>query len=140
LIHLDALYWRAGWKPTPNEEWDRIVEELSARDAWVMDGNYGRTLPTRLAACDTVIFLDMSRYICLWHVFKRWIVYRRRSRPDLAEGCPESLTWEFIWWIWTYPRRRRPGILRRLAELPKSTRVVVLRSKRAAQRYLLRPN
>jgi adenylate kinase family enzyme len=74
LIHLDALYWRAGWKPTPNEEWDRIVEELSARDAWVMDGNYGRTLPTRLAACDTVIFLDMSRYICLWLVFKRWIV------------------------------------------------------------------
>jgi len=139
LIHLDALYWRAGWTPMPNEEWDRLIEELITRDEWVMDGNYGRTLPTRLAACDTVIFLDISRYVCLWRVFRRWIAYRGRSRPDLAEGCPESLTWEFIWWIWTYPRRRRPEILRRLSELPASTRVVVLGSARAARRFLLQP-
>ena len=140
LIHLDALYWSAGWKPTPNEEWDRIVKGLIARDAWVMDGNYGRTLATRLAACDSVIFLDVSRYVCLWRVFRRWIAYRGRSRPDLAEGCPESLTWEFIWWIWTYPRRRRPDILRRLAELPASTQVVILSSQGAVRRYLLQQN
>ncbi len=138
LIHLDALYWSSGWTPTPNEEWDRIIEELVTRDEWVMDGNYGRTLPARLAACDTVIFLDISRYVCLWRVLRRWIAYRGRSRPDLAEGCPESLTWEFVWWIWTYPRRRRPDILRRLAELPNSTRVVVLSSQGAIQDYLLR--
>jgi adenylate kinase family enzyme len=136
LIHLDALYWSRGWTPTPNEEWDRIVAELIARNTWVMDGNYGRTLPSRLAACDTVIFLDFSRYVCLWRVFRRWITYRGRSRPDLPEGCPESLTWEFIWWIWTYPKRRRPEILRRLAGLPKSTSVVVLRSRGAIRRYL----
>jgi adenylate kinase family enzyme len=140
LIHLDALYWSAGWTPTPNEEWDRIVAELIARDTWVMDGNYGRTLAPRLAACDCVIFLDFSRYVCLWRVFRRWLAYRGRSRPDLAEGCPESLTWEFIWWIWTYPRRRRPEILRRLAELPKSTRVVILRSREAVRRYLQQAN
>jgi adenylate kinase family enzyme len=139
LIHLDALYWSAGWTPMPNEEWDRVIQGLIARDEWVMDGNYGRTLPTRLAACDTVIFLDISRYVCLWRVFRRWTAYRGRSRPDLADGCPESLTWEFIWWIWTYPRRRRPEILRRLSELRGSTRVVVLRSAGAARRFLLQP-
>ncbi|MGH7695978.1 MAG: AAA family ATPase, partial [Gemmatimonadaceae bacterium] len=69
-------------------------------------------------------------------VLRRWIDYRGHSRPDLAEGCPESLTWEFIWWIWTYPRRRRPDILRRLAELPKSTRAVVLRNARAVGQFV----
>ncbi len=140
LIHLDALYWSGGWTPTPNEKWDRVIEGLIARDEWVMDGNYGRTLPTRLAACDTVFFLDLPRYVCVWRVFRRWIVYRGRSRPDLAEGCPESLTWELVCWIWTYPRRRRPDILRRLSELSEGTRVTVLRSTEEVRQYLLRPS
>ena len=40
VVHLDALCWRPGWVPTPNDEWDRVGAELAARDAWVMDGNY----------------------------------------------------------------------------------------------------
>lgn len=136
LIHLDTLYWRPGWIATPNEQWDRVVDELLTREAWVMDGNYGRTLPARLAACDTVIFLDFPRSVCLWRVAKRWWRYRGRSRPDLAAGCPEQLTWEFVWWIWTYKTRRRPGVLRQLAALPDGTSAAVLRSGRDARRFL----
>jgi adenylate kinase family enzyme len=136
LIHLDALYWRSGWVATPNEEWDRVVDEHITRDSWVMDGNYGRTLPTRLAAADTVIFLDLPRYVCLWRVVKRWWRYRNKSRPDLAPGCPEQLTWEFVAWIWTYKERRRPGILRQLATLPPGTRAMILRSARDVKAYL----
>ncbi|MGQ0640462.1 MAG: hypothetical protein ACT4P6_06775 [Gemmatimonadaceae bacterium] len=49
--------------PTPNEDWDRVIEELASRDAGITDGNYGRTLSARLAACDTVIFLDLPRHV-----------------------------------------------------------------------------
>ncbi len=136
LIHLDTLYWHSGWVATPNEEWDRIVDELIRRDAWIMDGNYGRTLAMRLAACDTVFFLDSPRMACLWRVLRRQLSYRGRSRPDLAPGCPERLTWEFFWWIWTYKTRRRPGILRQLARLPVGTQAIVLRSKRDIREYL----
>lgn len=129
LIHLDALYWRPGWQATPNEEWDQTVGELVARDAWVMDGNYGRTLDVRLAACDTVIFLDMPRYVCLWRVFRRWLQYRKRTRPDLAPGCPEHVSWEFVRWIWTYPQRR-PGVLERIRGLRGSQRFVWLKNAR----------
>ena len=66
LIHLDALFWKPGWVETPRDEWKRIVEELIQRDAWVMDGNYGGTLDLRLAACDTVLFLDFPPIVCLW--------------------------------------------------------------------------
>ena len=43
-----------------------------------MDGNDGRTLPARLAACDTVIFLDTPRWRCLWRLVRRWLRYAGR--------------------------------------------------------------
>jgi adenylate kinase family enzyme len=136
LIHLDALYWHPGWVPTPNDLWDQEIARLIAQDAWVMDGNYGRTLPPRLAACDTVIFLDRPRWRCLWHLLRRRLEYRRKGRPDLAAGCPERITWEFISWVWTYPKRRRPALLRQLAALEASKRVVMVRNDRDIERLM----
>src|SRR5688572_4725457 len=69
VIHLDAHYWNAGWKETPQEEWKQRVAELLRRDAWIMDGNYGSTLRERVEAADTVILLDLSRVRCLYRVF-----------------------------------------------------------------------
>lgn len=135
LVHLDALYWHPGWTPTPPDEWRRVVESLVARPRWVMDGNYGGTLDIRLAACDTVIFLDLPRHVSLWRVLKRRLRYWRRVRPDIAPGCPERLTWEFVQWIWTYPKRRRGQILERLRRLT-GRQVVILSSPSEVQRFL----
>lgn len=128
LIHLDALYWRAGWIESPKDEWARTVDTLIARDRWVMDGNYGGTLEHRLAACDTVVFLDVLRRVCLVRVLKRRLQFLRSARPDMNSGCPERLSWGFLIWIWTYRSRRRPAILARLAALGPEQRAVVLRS------------
>jgi adenylate kinase family enzyme len=136
LIHLDACYWRPGWVETPPEEWTATVARLAAGDAWVMDGNYGGTLDARLAVCDTVIFLDLPRLVCVAGVVRRWLRWRGRSRPDLTPGCPEQLSWEFLSWIWTYPARRRPGILARLRSLGADRRVVILHSRREAARFV----
>ena len=136
VIHLDALYWKAGWVDTPPDDWARVVADAVERDAWVMDGNYGGTLDVRLAACDTVVFLDLPRLVCLWRVLRRWLRYRGRTRPDMAAGCDEQFDAEFLWWIWTYPSRRRPGIFARLAALTGGQRVVVLRSQRETEAFL----
>lgn len=135
LIHLDAVYWHTGWTPTPPDEWRSVVAQLIAEPRWVMDGNYGGTLDMRLAACDTVVFLDLPRGVCLWRIVKRNIRYRGRTRPDVAPGCPERLTWEFVRWVWTYPKRRRPGILERLSKLP-TRHVIVLSSQSDVDRFL----
>ncbi|HZD05610.1 MAG TPA: isopentenyl transferase family protein, partial [Longimicrobiales bacterium] len=44
VIHLDSLYWREGWRPTPTPAWEEVVSDLVRRPSWVMDGNYGGTL------------------------------------------------------------------------------------------------
>lgn len=135
LVHLDALYWRSGWLATVKSEWEALVATKLREDAWIMDGNYGGTLSLRLAACDTVVFLDRSRLLCLWRVFRRWLRFAGRSRPEMPEGCPERLTLEFLLWIWQYPVRRRPGILRRLAAVD-GARLIVLRNQADIDRFL----
>ncbi len=137
LIHLDALYWRPGWDPTPPAQWQARVEELLRREAWIMDGNYGGTLSMRLAACDAVVFLDIPRLVCLWRVLRRQLQHGGQNRAELPAGCPERLSWEFVKWIWTYPARRRGSILQRLSELEDRKRVFVLRSSREMDRFVM---
>ena len=136
VIHLDALYWRPGWVEAPPDEWTGTVAALLEGDRWVMDGNYGRTLEQRLRACDTVVFLDLPRLVCAWRVLARAVRYRGRSRPDMAPGCPERMTWDFLRWVWAYPRRSRPGVLRRLAALDGGQTVNVLRSGAQVERFV----
>ena len=61
LIHLDAHFWNPGWVPTPREEWRARHAELLSPDEWIIDGVYPGTLEERVAAADTVIFLDVPR-------------------------------------------------------------------------------
>lgn len=136
VIHLDKEYWRPGWVEPTKEEWRLAVERLCARESWVMDGNYSGTLDLRLEACDTVIFLDLPRAVCVWRVLKRALMYRNSTRPDMAEGCRESFNPKFLHWVWTYSSRRRPKILARLREVAADKCVVRLRSDVEVERFL----
>lgn len=138
VIHLDALYWSAGWVETPKEVWRERVGELVRREAWVMDGNYSGTLELRLAACDTVVFLDLPRAACVWGILKRAFIYRRAVRPDMARGCPERVTADFLRWVWNYPARARPKVLKLLAEHAGGRRVVRLRTRAEVEEFLAR--
>lgn len=136
LVHLDAIYWEPGWIKTSKDEWARTVDGLLAGDAWILDGNYAGTLGRRLAACDTVVFFDLPRAVCLWRAVKRRIVHHRRSRPDMREGCNERVTRALVQWIWEYPRTQRPGVLARLSALRPGQRAVVLRSTAEIEAFL----
>lgn len=136
VIHLDVYFWRPGWVETPREEWARKVEELCAGDSWVMDGNYSGTLEMRLAACDTVIFLDLLPVLCIWRVLKRAAMYRNSTRPDMTAGCRENLQLKFLHWVWTYRKSRRPKILAALDRVAGEKRVIVLTSDAEVERFL----
>lgn len=136
VIHLDKAFWHSGWVETPKAEWRQKVEELCRGDSWVMDGNYSGTLDVRLEACDTVIFLDLPRAVCTWRVLKRIATYKQSARPDMAEGCHERVDLKFLYWVWSYPNRRRPKILARLEELAGSKQIHRLRSRAEVERFL----
>ena len=136
VVHLDVHFWNPGWVPTPDDEWLPILDGLMARDAWIMDGSFYKTLPQRIARADTVLFVDTPRWKCLVRAISRLIRYRGRNRPDLAEGCPERFDWPFLFWIWGYKKRTRPGVLETLARHKDTHRVEILRSNHAIRRLL----
>jgi adenylate kinase family enzyme len=138
VIHLDVEHWRPGWVETPKDEWARKVDELCGRDSWVMDGNFSGTLERRLAACDTVVFLDLPRVVCVWRVLKRVVMYRDGTRPDMAEGCREKFDLKFLLWVWNYPERTRPKVLTLLERYRERKRIVRLGSSAEVEEFLRR--
>ena len=136
IIHLDRHFWNPGWVETDRKEWAEQVVELSSRDAWVMDGNYGGTISLRLPRAEAAVLLDLPMWQCLWGIFRRSTIYRGEVRPDLAEGCEEQLPdWAFIKFVMTYKWRSRPKILRRIAA-EQHVRLYHLKSRRAARRFM----
>lgn len=114
-VYLDRLWWKSGWINRTRAEFDARLDAALAGDAWVMDGNYLRTLPRRLERCDAVLFLDYPRRLCLFRALQRILRWRGRTRPDMAEGCPERLDPAFIRWIWDFHRTQRPRVLELLS-------------------------
>ena len=138
VIHLDQIYWRPNWVKTGKDEWRRIVEGLIAKNSWIMDGNFGGTREMRLAACDTVIFLDIPRRICLYRILKRSIIYRGKTRPDMAEGCKERFDLEFLVWVWNYPKTSGKRALEEMSQLD-GKRIIVLRNTNDIEEFLKNP-
>ncbi len=136
VFHLDRHYWQPGWVEPPKDIWQARVEQLVGRESWIIDGNYSGTLSTRLQACDTVIFLDLSRVLCVWRIIRRRITYRHTSRPDMVEGCEERFNMEFLNWVWNYSRRSRPKVIAMLKANQKEKKIVWLRSREDVKRFI----
>lgn len=90
----------------------------------------------RLNAADTIIFLDIHRTICVYRAFKRIVQYRNKTRPDMGAGCEERLDLQFFKWIWEYPNKKKPTILKRLDQLSKGKEVIILKSPNEVKRFL----
>ena len=135
VVHLDKLFWKPGWVESAKEEIDaKIMEELS-KPQWIMDGNYNRTLPRRLRYCDTVIYLDFSRFACLMGVAKRIITTYGKVRPDMGEGCPERFDLDFLKWVWNFNKNHRERYYRLLNETDGIEKIV-LKNRRAVKKFL----
>ena len=135
LVHLDQLWWKAGWQNVTREEFDSRLAMALNMDQWIMDGNFNRTIPQRLEKCDTVIYLDFSRWACLWGVAQRILKNRGKVRPDMAEGCPERFDWEFIKWVWNFNENNRVRNYTYLAQA-KHAKKIVLKNRREVKNFL----
>ena len=79
---------------------EQVKDFLEARKSWVIDGNYSSCCyEERMKQADRIIFLNFSRWSCLYRAFKRYLIYRGKNRDSTAKGCIEKFDWEFIRWI-----------------------------------------
>lgn len=92
-------------------------------------------MPIRLAAPDTIIYLDASTFSCLWGVLQRRLPFRGKSRPEI--GVSDRINWQFLTFIWSFRRKRRPQILALIEQhASPDAEVVRLTSRRRANRFV----
>lgn len=131
------VFWMPGWTQRPRAEALEIVERTVAQPQWIMDGTSPGTLPLRLPRTDLVIWMRPPRYVSLYGVISRWVRLRGKTRPEMAENCPERLTLEFLSYVWNFEKTESPEIEQKLADYGSDVPVFIVRSH-AETRSLLK--
>jgi len=103
VYHMDReVHWLPGWIERDTAEKAPIVEAIVAREAWVFEGGHSSTYDVRLNRADLLIWTHAPLWLRLWRVTWRSVRDLGKSRPDLADDCPEMLRnlpgfWRFLW-------------------------------------------
>jgi len=129
--------WLAGWRERDRDARQLILEQLVARERWVMDGSNPSTFHLRVPRADLVIWVRLPRLACLAGVARRVWRYHGTVRPEMADGCPEPLPDRtFLDYIWNFEKKTAPVFLRKLEQFGTGIPLVTLASRADTRRLL----
>ncbi len=131
LYHLDMIWHKPDRTNVTREEFDTRLCEIMCGDAWIIDGNYSRTIKMRLEECDTVFLLDLPLDICLAGAQSR-IGHKRKDLPWVEETFDE----EFKQWIIDFPTNVLPRIYELIEPYRNTRQLVVFHSHAEIEEYL----
>ncbi len=130
LYHLDMIWHRPDQTTVSKQEFDERLREILAKDCWIIDGNYSRTLELRLQYCDMVFLLDFPLETCLAGAMSR-IGKAREDLPWLeTEFDPE-----FRQFILDFPKDSLPRIYRLLEKYQMDKKTVIFKSREELEKY-----
>ena len=129
VVHLDTLFWKPGWVPTPPDEWDELQRRELAAEEWILDSQFDDMHPGWLDRADTVVFVDASLLRCLWRVARRRL--NRHESVGIPSGTePGPLHRALLKFgrnQWRYRTKVRRELLAELSREQDGRRAVVLR-------------
>lgn len=136
LFHTDEIMWKPGWNYVGDEETVQQLREISARDAWLIEGFIEKgAFEYVLRSADTILYLDYPPLISAWRYVKRWLQHRKTPRAELP-GCPEKFDFEFLRNIWLQKEVYR--VNKFLRDMPDPEKVLRFKLPREARKFLER--
>ena len=133
LIYLDAIWHKPDRTHISREEFDARLGEILGGDAWIIDGNYSRTVEVRLRACDTVFLFDLPTEVSLQGARDR-LGKDRYDMPWIDTQLDPNLEREIV----EFPEKTLPGIYDLIRRLGAEKQVIIFRSREQADEYLSR--
>ena len=130
LYHLDMMYWNADKTTVEKKVFLERLSVVLEKDEWIIDGNYGSTMELRMAACDTVIFLDYPLDICLDGIRER----RGKPRSDMPWIETEEDA-EFTEFIKNYNEQERHKVLELFGKYSDKN-IIIFKSREDADAFL----
>ena len=131
LYYLDRLWHKPDRTTVTPEEFDAALQRILREERWILDGNYARTLPERLRACDTVFLFDLPVADCLAGAAAR-IGQQREDLPWL-ETEPDP---QFFQWIEEFHATQLPQTYALLRDHGEGREIHVFKSRTEASAYL----
>lgn len=130
LYHLDMMYWNPDKTTVGKELFKERLSQVLAKERWIIDGNYQSTMEQRMAACDTVIFLDYPKELCLQGVKER-AGKPRSDLPWIEEGEDD----EFLKFICNFEQESKPRILSLFEKYPEKE-IYIFKTRQEAEDFI----
>lgn len=109
VYHRDQISWLENWQLRSEKEQIELVKEITIKDKWIFDGNRfsASKKDGRFENCDTIIYININRYLCLYRGIRRYLKYKNNVRADLSMGCDEKYDIDAIKYVlFGYPRKK----------------------------------
>lgn len=131
LYYLDMIWHKPDGTNISREEFDEKLRSIMSRDSWIIDGNYQRTLETRIKACDTVFLFDLPTETCIEGALSR-IGKRREDMPWFENELDPG----FRQWIESFRTNQLPKIYKLLEKYKNGRQIVVFRTREQADKFI----
>ncbi len=131
LYHLDMIWHKADGTTVSAQEFNLRLAEILRQPAWIIDGNYQRTLETRIKACDTIILLDFPLAVCLSGARNR-IGKKREDMPWIETSLDETFKQTII----DFPIKKLPIIYQLLEKYKSDKNIIIFKTRAEADSYL----
>lgn len=131
LYYLDMIWFKPDGTEITKDEFDFKLNEILKQEEWIIDGNYIRTLDSRLRLCDIVFLLDFPIDLCLTSAESR-IGKEREDLPWEATEFDE----EFRQFIIDFPKIQLPQIYEALEHYKKDKKIVIFKSRSESDEFL----
>jgi adenylate kinase family enzyme len=138
LYVLDKLQYQPGGIEVPHEEYLRSHQLILDQGRWLIDG-FGSidTLWVRLAAADTLVFVDLPLYVHSWWVTQRFLTSAIQSPEGYPKNSPilkSALRSYRV--LWLCHQRLTPKYREFIDQARSTKQVYHLRSPKQIQQFL----
>ena len=131
LYYLDAIWHKPDRTHISRDEFETLVAEMLALDSWIIDGNYSRTIESRISVCDTVFLFDLPVEVCLEGAVSR-LGKKRSDIPWIETELDPNLKIA----IEEFPSKNLPAIYALIDKYKDSKTVVIFKSREQADAFL----
>ena len=131
LYYLDAIWHKPDKTHISRDMFDERISEIFNTSEWIIDGNYSRTIDTRLKQCDTVFLFDLPTEICLQGATERL----GKGRYDLP-WIEKELDSEFANAIKEFSEKSLPKIYELIEKYKDEKTIIIFKSRDEADNYI----
>lgn len=132
LYHLDMIWHKPDKTHISRGEFDEILEKIFRQEAWIMDGDFSRTMETRMQACDTIILFDVPYEVCMQGIQEREGTKRDDMPWEVAEA--DDL---FLDAVNNYIPNQLPKVYQLLHKYEHNRKVIIFKTRNEAERWLM---